>query len=76
MKKTISSEEYLNLINWLSAARVSQGIGMRVLAERLDVPHSVVQKIESLERRLDVFEYVKYCNALGIDPREGLKILE
>jgi hypothetical protein len=46
---------------------------MRVLAEKLDVPHSFVQKVESLERRLDVYEYVQYCDALGLDPCVGLR---
>lgn len=76
MKKTIAAEQYLDLINWLTAARVNQGLGMRALAERLGRPHSFVQKVESFERRLDVFEYVTYCNALGVDPSEGLRIME
>lgn len=46
---------------------------MRALAEKLDVPHSFVQKIETMERRLDVMEYVWYCNELGVDAKKGLE---
>lgn len=48
---------------------------MRALADKLEVPHSFVQKIETMERRLDVMEYVSYCGALGIDPKEGLDLI-
>ncbi len=49
---------------------------MRDLAVKIDEPHSIVGKIESAERRLDVYEYVIYCKALGISPSKGLKLLE
>jgi len=39
----------------------------------IDEPHSFVGKIESAERRLDVYEYVVYCEALSVNPRLGLK---
>ena len=76
MNKTISSKKYSKLVAWLKESRVEQGISMRALAEGLGVPHTFIQKIESLERRLDVYEYVLYCQALEIDAAEGLKTLE
>jgi len=75
MKKAISSPKYAALIDWLKAARTDQGLSMRDLALRLDEPHSFVQKVEILERRLDIFEYVEYCRALGLNPTEGLKLV-
>lgn len=72
MKKAISSPKYSALINWLKESRLALGLSLRDLAERLDEPHSFVQKVEILERRLDVFEYVEYCNALGLDPKRGI----
>jgi hypothetical protein len=48
---------------------------MRELGEIISEPHSLIGKIESGERRLDVFEYVQYCEALSLDPGEGLKLL-
>lgn len=75
MEKTISSKKYSDLIQWLKKARVDQNLSMRDLAERLGEPHTLIQKIESLERRLDVWEYSVYCRALGLDPAIGLSIL-
>ena len=49
---------------------------MRELASRLDEPHSFVQKVETMERRLDVFEYSLYCEALGVDVHAGLDYLK
>ena len=48
---------------------------MRDLAEIIDEPYSCVGKIETIERRLDVYEYVVYCEALGVNPKLGLKYL-
>lgn len=73
MKKAISSPQYSNLIAWLKRSRLEHGLSLRDLAERLGEPHSFVQKVEILERRLDVYEYVEYCKALGLNPSDGLK---
>jgi len=72
MQKAITSSKYASLVAWLKQSRVDQGISMRELASRLEEPHSFVQKVEIMERRLDVFEYNLYCEALGIDPAKGL----
>ncbi len=45
---------------------------MRKLAGELDVPHSWIAKVEQLERRLDVMEYVRLCHGIGVDPNKGL----
>ena len=75
MKKTIGSPKYQKLIHWLQQCREDQGLSMRALAERLAVPHSFLQKVEMMERKLDVLEYVVYCEALGLEPAEGLQLL-
>ena len=49
---------------------------MRELGEKLGVIHSWVGKIEQGERRLDVIEYLRLCNALQIDPHEGLALVQ
>ncbi len=43
---------------------------MRVLADRLGTPHSFVGKIEKRHRRMDLAEFVLYCEGLEIDPRK------
>ena len=75
MIKTITSPKYAKLVGWLVAARHSSGLSIRELADKLDISSTAVHRIESLERRLDVFEYVLYCQALNVDPAAGLKLL-
>lgn len=75
MQKAISSSKYAALISWLKQSRIDQGLSMRALAEILGEPHSFVQKVEMMERRLDVYEYSIYCAGLGIDPRKGIDLL-
>ncbi len=68
MKKTIYSQDSKILTNALRNGRKAQGLTMRQLAEKMDVHHSVIGKIETGERRLDVIEFIEYCNILGIEP--------
>jgi len=76
MHKTITTSRYQELVNWLRSERIEAKLTMRELGARLGVPHSFVQKTETLERRLDVSEYVAYCHALELNPETGLKILQ
>lgn len=75
MNKAITSEKYnkLNLI--FKERRLALGLSMRDLGEIIKEPHSFVQKVEANQRKLDIFQYVQYCEALEINPAETLKIL-
>ncbi len=75
MKKTIHSEENRILVTWLKEQRIDQGLTMRALSSRLGLPHSFIGKVEQGERRLDVVEYLQYCQALKISPMAGLEIV-
>ena len=76
MYKSLHSPEYTRLVAWLKEHRESQELSMRDLAAKLSVPHSFVGKTEQGERRLDVLEYVHYCEALGLSPEKGFKIMK
>lgn len=73
MYKSLNSPQNLKLIAWLKQQRSNQGLTMRDLAERLEVPHSFIGKVEQGERRLDVVEFIQYCDALGVSPLLGLE---
>ena len=75
LDKTIYTPEYRALIAWLVSERKLAGLTIRDLGERLGVVHSYVGRIETFERRLDVFEYVRYCQALDLDPKHGIDII-
>jgi transcriptional regulator with XRE-family HTH domain len=75
MTYSINSPEMTILLDWLKAARENKGLTMRDLSARLGKPHSYVQKVEQGERRLDVVEFVWYCEALELNPVQGIKLL-
>lgn len=52
----------------IASARHEAGYSQRELAGRLGVPSNWVQRIESLERRVEVAEFIAIARALDIDP--------
>jgi len=74
MEKTIHSEAYIIVRNWLIQKRKEKNFTQRDLASRLNVPHSWVGKIETSERRLDFVEFIRLCKALDADPCEGIAL--
>ncbi|OOS22915.1 helix-turn-helix transcriptional regulator [Moraxella pluranimalium] len=75
MTKSIYSPEMIAVRTWLRSERLRLGLTMRELAHRLDRPHSFVQRIEEGDRRLDVVEFVWYCQALGLNPQDGIDLI-
>ena len=47
----------------------------RKLGEELQTAYSLVAKVESGDRRLDVVEACKYCKAIGVDPHELIDLI-
>jgi len=76
MTNSIYTNEMLALRSWLKQEREARNLSMRALAERMEKPHSFIQKVEQGERRLDVVEYVWYCHTLGIDPQIGVQLIQ
>jgi len=75
MQKSIHSEQSRVLRQWLKEKRGDSSLTMRELAEVLSVHHSIIGKIETGERRLDVIEWLEYCDALDADPQECVSLL-
>lgn len=75
MIKSINTEKYQLLLNWLKAGRVDKGLSVRDLAILIDEPFQFISKIETAQRKLNIYEYVQYCDALNLDPVKGLEIL-
>ncbi|RSV39460.1 XRE family transcriptional regulator [Sphingomonas sp. ABOLE] len=64
----VVSPDYRALIETLSMFRQECGVSQRELARRLGKPPSFVNKIELLERRLDVLEFIAIAEALDEKP--------
>ncbi|MEQ8489576.1 MAG: helix-turn-helix transcriptional regulator [Marinovum algicola] len=76
MAKTIRSKGQMALCQALVDARKSAGLGQDDLADRLKCHQSLVARIESGERRIDVVELVVLARAIGFDPFDVLAIVE
>lgn len=75
MIKSINTEKYQELVNWLKAERLAKGLSVRELALIIDEPFQFISKIETAQRKLNIYEYVQYCEALKLEATEGLAIL-
>jgi transcriptional regulator with XRE-family HTH domain len=57
----------------IAEAREAAGLSQRQLAAKLDEPSNWIQRIESLERRVDVAEFIAIAKAVNADPVELLR---
>lgn len=70
LKLSIHSPEHVWLRQLFIKRREGLGLTQRALAARLGVIHSFIGKVETGDRRLDVFEFIAYCEALELDAAE------
>ena len=76
MIKSAHHPKYKALIDWLISSRNKQGLTVRQLAELIDEDFPVITKIETRVRKLSAIEYYQYCDALDLDPMEGIRIMK
>lgn len=75
-RKTIHAKEHVALRELLIKQREKLGLTQRDLGERLKVHHTLIGKVETGDRRLDVIEFIDYCKALEVDPCLILDLLK
>lgn len=66
MAKSVFSSEYEEFLKLLKERRMKTGVTQVDMAAALDLTQSAVSKIERGERRLDVIELRRWCQALNI----------
>ena len=69
--KAQHGRRYQTLPRLLRALREEAGLTQRELGERLKKPQSWVYNCETANRRLDVAEFVEWCEACGVKPQHG-----
>jgi len=69
MENDVLLARRLKLRRLLRAIRRERGVTQVQLAERLEVPQSVISKYEGGERQLDFVEVEAVCDALGTSLR-------
>lgn len=55
--------------------REESGLSLRSVAEAMGRHHSVLGKMEQDRRKIEILEFISYCQAIGADPHEGLDVL-
>lgn len=70
MQKSIYTLPHQQLCAWLRKRREDQQLNVRELAQRLEIHHSKIVRVEGGRQRLDVVEFVRWCVALQANPRE------
>ena len=76
MARTIRSTGQVALCQALVEARIKAGLGQAELAAKLRCHQSLVARIESGQRRIDVVELVVLARAIGFDPSEVLALVQ
>lgn len=76
LRTSVHADEQIWLRNLFINRRKELGLSQKGLAEKMGVIASFVGKIETGDRRLDVFEFCRYCHGLEIQPLEIIKELE
>ena len=76
MIKAIHSTQQKQLQRLLRRIRQEAELTQRELAERIEVPQSVVSKYETGERRLDLVELKQVCEAVGVPLQEFVRRFE
>lgn len=76
MKKAIHSTQQKQLQRLLRRIRQDAELTQRELAERLEVPQSVVSKYETGERRLDLVELKQVCEAVDVSLSDFVRHFE
>ncbi|EAA5286895.1 XRE family transcriptional regulator [Salmonella enterica] len=70
---SVYSDDYQSVISALKQARVRQNITQTAIATALGRPQSFIAKVENGERRLDVVEFIRLAQLLGMDWQSELQ---
>lgn len=76
VKKSLYSADYERFLHSLREAREAAGLSQMQAARKMGRLQSFVSKCESGERRVDVIELIKFCQAYEISTARFLKKLE
>ena len=76
LRQSIHSDANRALRDLLTKQRYKLKLTQRELAEKLNVSHSLIGKIETGDRRLDIVELLEYAHALEIDTMDIINIIQ
>ncbi|WP_250459466.1 helix-turn-helix domain-containing protein [Microbulbifer litoralis] len=68
---SLYSPEYDALREWLKRARDTAGLSQRALSKKLGLHHSIIGKLESGDRKFELYEFINYCEAINVHPADA-----
>lgn len=71
-RKSLFDDGYLAIIDALIAHRKSIGMSQEALGEAYGEDQTFISRIERKQRRLDVWEFVRMCRCMHIEPGDML----
>ena len=74
-RRSVHSKVHQDIRNLFIDQRKKLNLTQRELAKELNITHSIIGKIETGDRRLDVVELLEYANVLEINTDTILEIL-
>lgn len=75
MKPSPYSPHYDKLRAWMKQQREESGLSLREAAKIMGRHHSVLGKMEQDRRKIEILEFVSYCQVIGADPHEAIDLL-
>ena len=74
-RKSIYSKQHIILRKFWISKRLELGLSQVELAKKIMVVQSLIAKIETGDRRLDIVEMIDYAHALEVDPRTVIDLI-
>lgn len=65
---SLHDEVYADFVALLVKYRVRSGMSQQAVADALGWNQSIIARIESVQRRIDVIELIRFAKAIGADP--------
>jgi len=75
-KKSLRSAIHQELIQLLQQKRKEAGLSQQAIAANMGWPQSDISKVETGERRLDVVEFLQFCEAINIQAEDAISELK
>ena len=76
LRLSIHSLAHTWLRELFTQQRNQLGLSQRALGQKMGVLASFIGKVETGDRRLDIFEFIEYCKGLELDPIQVLQEIE
>ena len=72
---SLHDEAYARFVGALVLERKKSGLSQQAVADKLGWQQSIVAKIETAQRRIDIVELIRFAGAVGFDAAKSVREL-